>query len=83
MNVSLNRHIEKFVADAVASGRFKSASEVVREALRLLEERELRLAGLRREIAQARASGEPVDYDAQAIKRRARAALQDQADPNV
>ena len=83
MNVSLNRHFEKFVADAVASGRFKSASEVVREALRLLEERELRLAGLRREIAQARASGEPVDYDAKAIKRRARAALQAQADPNV
>ncbi len=38
MNVSLTPELEKFVADKVASGRYTSASEVVREALRLLEE---------------------------------------------
>ena len=40
MNVSLTPELDKFIADKVASGRYTSASEVVREALRLLEEQE-------------------------------------------
>jgi antitoxin ParD1/3/4 len=38
MNVSLSPELEKFVGTKVESGRYNSASEVVREALRLLEE---------------------------------------------
>ena len=38
MNVSLTPELEKFVGAKVESGRYTSASEVVREALRLLEE---------------------------------------------
>jgi antitoxin ParD1/3/4 len=38
MNVSLTPELEKFVNTKVESGRYNSASEVVREALRLLEE---------------------------------------------
>jgi antitoxin ParD1/3/4 len=38
MNVSLTPELEKFVGAKVTSGRYNSASEVVREALRLLEE---------------------------------------------
>ena len=38
MNVSLTPELEKFVSAKVGSGRYNSASEVVREALRLLEE---------------------------------------------
>jgi len=75
MNISLNAHFEKFVKQVLASGRFKSASEVIREGLRLLEERETRLAALRREVAAGRDSGAPVPYDADAVKRRGRAAL--------
>ena len=37
MNVSLTPELEKFVTAKVRSGRYNSASEVVREALRLLE----------------------------------------------
>jgi len=37
MNVSLTPKLEEFVAQKVESGRYNSASEVVREALRLLE----------------------------------------------
>ena len=40
MNVSLTPELEKYVADKIASGRYTSASEVVREALRLLEREE-------------------------------------------
>ena len=41
MNVSLTPELEEFVSAKVESGRYTSASEVVREALRLLEEKEL------------------------------------------
>jgi antitoxin ParD1/3/4 len=54
MNVSLTPELEKFVADKVATGRYTSASEVVREALRLLEReeksREEQLAEFNREL---------------------------------
>jgi len=47
MNVSLTPELEKFVSAKVKSGRYNSASEVVREALRLLEEHDqARLAQL-------------------------------------
>jgi len=38
MNVSLTPELEEFVSAKVGTGRYNSASEVVREALRLLEE---------------------------------------------
>ncbi len=54
MNVSLTAELDKFVADKVASGRYTSASEVVREALRLLEEHDRargeRLSAFNREL---------------------------------
>lgn len=54
MNVSLTPELEELVHDKVKSGRYLSASEVVREGLRLLEERDrlykARLADLQKEI---------------------------------
>lgn len=54
MNVSLPPELEKLVREKVESGLYLSASEVVREALRLLEERDklqaLKLEEPRREI---------------------------------
>jgi antitoxin ParD1/3/4 len=41
MNVSLTPELESFVSTKVKSGRYNSASEVVREALRLLEQNEM------------------------------------------
>lgn len=55
MNVSLTRKLRALIEERVRSGRYQSASEVVREALRLFEDveqlRELRLKGLRKEIS--------------------------------
>ena len=53
MNVSLGERWENFVANAVEEGRYGSASEVVREGLRLVEEREAKLAALRQTINDA------------------------------
>ena len=56
MNVSVGERWEVFIAEAVKSGRYGSASEVVREGLRLVEERERKLDALRAEIAAALAN---------------------------
>ena len=68
MNVSLTPELESFVSTKVGSGRYNSASEVVREALRLLEEhdraRTAQLAEFNQEIGRRLASldrGEHVD----------------------
>ncbi len=54
MNISLTPELERLVAERVRGGRYGSASEVLREALRLLDERdrfrELRFQELRRDI---------------------------------
>ena len=42
MNVSLTKELERFVTRKVESGRYGSASEVVRESLRLLEQEDQR-----------------------------------------
>jgi antitoxin ParD1/3/4 len=39
-NINLTEHLDHFIARQVASGRYSNASEIVREALRLLEEHE-------------------------------------------
>ena len=61
-SVSLSDHFTEFLTRQVASGRYGSASEVVRAGLRLLEEREAALQELRAEIAKGEASGEAVAF---------------------
>ena len=57
MNVSLTVELEKFVNAGVQTGRYNSASEVVREALRFMEERDqARAARLRRKSEERRKS---------------------------
>ncbi|MBD2565590.1 MULTISPECIES: type II toxin-antitoxin system ParD family antitoxin [Nostoc] len=69
MNVSLTIELEKWVQSKVESGMYTSASEVIREGLRLLKDQDalkaIRLAELRREIQQGIDSGEstPLNMD--------------------
>ena len=63
MNVSLGDRWEGFVEQAVKSGRYASASEVVREGLRLVEEREAKLRALRDMIAASIAEGGAITDD--------------------
>ncbi len=82
MNISLTPQLEEFVKTKVASGLYGSASEVLREALRLLEERDkiqaLRFEELKAAIKEGLDSGEPTPLDIGAIKARGRKRLADQ-----
>jgi antitoxin ParD1/3/4 len=77
MNVNLTPQLEELVRSKVASGRYTSASEVVREALRLMEEhdrlREAKLQELRREVRLGLESGRSQPWDTAALKKQARA----------
>lgn len=79
MNISLTPHLEELVKGKVESGLYNSVSEVIREALRLLEERdqlrELRFEELRREIQKGIKSGEASPLDMDKIKERGRKRL--------
>jgi antitoxin ParD1/3/4 len=79
MNISLTPQLEKLVQDRVKSGRYTSASEVIREALRLLDEKD-RLLGakidqLQRDIREGQESGPAAPWDPEEIKREGRANL--------
>lgn len=80
MNVSLTPQLEDYVKQKVAAGMYNSVSEVMREALRLLEERdaikEMKLAALRRDLQEGideldQGKGTPLDMGD--IKAKARA----------
>ena len=79
MNVSLPEELANFVKDKVASGRYGSSSEVVREALRLMEKTERReaekLEWLGRAWQEGVDSGDAGTVNFTALKREARARL--------
>jgi antitoxin ParD1/3/4 len=79
MNISLTKQLEELVKNKVESGLYGSASEVMREALRLLEERDRlrspRLEDLRAEIKRGLDSGEATPLDIGAVKARGRKRL--------
>ncbi|PHR21256.1 MAG: type II toxin-antitoxin system ParD family antitoxin [Sphingopyxis sp.] len=64
-SISLSDHNLDFVHQQVNSGRFGSASEVIRDALRLMEEREVKLAMLKHELQKGLDSGpaQPFNWD--------------------
>lgn len=73
MNVSIGQRWEDFVEGVVRDGRYGSASEVVREGLRLVEEREARLKALQQTLEASIAEGGALTQDAVGI------ALEDKA----
>ena len=73
MNVSIGERWERFVDNALKTGRYGSASEMVREGLRLVEEREAKLEALRQTLNASMLRGGA--HSDRAVGRRIDAAL--------
>jgi antitoxin ParD1/3/4 len=76
MNISLTPRLEEMIREKIASGSYSSASEVVREALRLLELedqlRSLKLQRLRQDIREGLESGATTSFEPAKLKQAAR-----------
>lgn len=62
-SISLDEHFSDFLSRTVATGRYRSASEVVRAGLRLLEEEEARMSALRAALIAGEESGAPEAFN--------------------
>ena len=70
VTVSLGPHYEEFIRQNIAGGRYNNASEVIRAALRRLEEDETRLAAMRAALIEGEESGIVEDFDPQEFMNR-------------
>ena len=79
MKVLLTHELEQFVTEKVKSGRYTSASEVIRDSLRLLVEHDqlyqIRLEELRKEIQKGIESGEATPFNPEAIMKKVKARM--------
>ncbi|KOS05253.1 antitoxin [Flavobacterium akiainvivens] len=64
-SILLGNHFDDFISKEVASGRYNSASEVIRSALRLLELEEDKIKRLRNELEEGENSGFIDDFNPQ------------------
>ncbi len=69
-SITLGDHFLEFIEAQVAEGRYGSTSDVVRAGLRLLEEREAKLAALRAALIEGEESGPATPFDADAFLAR-------------
>jgi antitoxin ParD1/3/4 len=69
---SLGDHFTRFVEAQVKEGRYSNASDVMRAALRLLEEREAKLTALRSALIEGEESGPSTAFDFEAFIARKR-----------
>ena len=72
-SVYLGDHFAGFIDKQVQTGRYGTASDVVRAGLRLLEDYEIRVKALEAALIEGEASGEPRPFDFDAFKARKRA----------
>lgn len=72
-SVSLGDHFSDFIEAQVQTGRYGSASDVVRAGLRLLEEHEAKVRALQEALIAGEESGKPAPFDNAAFLKRMRA----------
>ena len=62
-SILLGEHFEDFISAKVSSGKYNSASEVIRTALRLLESEESRMKDINKALSQGEKSGVVKNFD--------------------
>jgi len=65
-SILLGEHFEQFISAEVTSGRYNSASEVIRTALRLLEAEESKKKNINKALAQGEKSGFEKNFNSKA-----------------
>jgi len=66
-SISLSDHFESFISNKIGSGRYHSASEVIRAGLRLLEQEEKRIEALKQALDLGELSGIANDFSAKTL----------------
>jgi len=71
-SIILGEHFEKFVQTEIKSGRYTSASEVIRSGLRLLELEKQKIKAINKALTVGEKSGEPAVFENEKFKSRMR-----------
>lgn len=71
-SIILGNHFDEFIQEEIKSGRYSSASEVIRSGLRLLENEKQKIQAINQALTIGEKSGEPVAFDNEKFKNRMR-----------
>jgi antitoxin ParD1/3/4 len=78
-SVILGEHFDDFIKSEIDSGRFKSASEIIRSGLRLLEDEKHKIQLINEALIIGEMSGEAIEFDNEKFKRKMRKNLKKNA----
>ena len=74
-SIALGEHFDQYIAEQLASGRYRTASEIIRESLRMHQERELQISAMRVAIESGVTSGIDESFSFEGLNRELDAAL--------
>ena len=78
-SVILGEHFDDFIKSEIESGRYKSASELIRSGLRLLEVEKQKILAINKALIVGELSGEATEFDNEKFKRKMRKKLRSNA----
>ena len=74
-SITLGEHFDQYIAEQLASGRYRTVSELIRESLRMHQERELKISAMRAAIEDGVASGIDESFSFEGLNRELDAEL--------
>lgn len=69
-SVILGEHFDEFIQTEIKSGRYTTASEVIRSGLRLLENEKQKIEAINKALVVGEKSGKPIAFDNEKFKAR-------------